>query len=241
MAETGRLVWPVQRRNDFVRIIAYIVLATAFIFIIDVLTPLGVMIWILYLIPLLMTVYLSWKYAPLVMTGVFIILMAVSLFLSPRDIPVEYALLNRAFFSLILIIASLFIESYVANVEELASSEQRYRHLIEWLPEGIVVCRNNTIVYVNPAGIRMLGTRSKEELVDGDIIGKIDPAFQAIFRERLTQATIGAQVTVDTLRLIRQDGSNLSVGVSLGPLVWDRENAVQVVLKMVEPAREIGT
>jgi len=93
----------------FLRIVVYIVIATAFIFIIDIITPLGVMAWILYLIPLFLTVYLSWKYAPLVMTGMFILLMAASLFLSPRDISIELALLDRAFFALILVIASVFI------------------------------------------------------------------------------------------------------------------------------------
>ena len=61
MTETGMLTWPVQRRDDFLRIVVYIVIATAFIFIIDIITPLGVMAWILYLIPLFLTVYLSWK------------------------------------------------------------------------------------------------------------------------------------------------------------------------------------
>ena len=152
MVDTGRLTWPVQRRQDFLRIVVYITLATALIFIIDIITPLGVMIWILYLIPLFLTVYLSWKYAPLLMTSVFILLMAASLFLSPRDLPIEYALIDRAFFALILIIASFFITDYVANVEDIASSEERYRSLIEWLPEGIVVYREDGIAYINPAG-----------------------------------------------------------------------------------------
>lgn len=103
------LTWPVQRRDDFLRIISYIIIATAFIFIFDSLTPLGIVNWILYLIPLFLTVYLSWKYAPFVMTAVFICLMAVSLVLSPRDVSIEYAMLNRAFFALILVIASFFI------------------------------------------------------------------------------------------------------------------------------------
>jgi PAS domain-containing protein len=98
-----------------------------------------------------MTVYLSWKYAPLLMTGVFILLMAASLFLSPRDISIEYALLNRAFFALILVIASIFIGDYISNVEDLALSEERYRHLIEWSPEGIIVLKQGGIAYVNPS------------------------------------------------------------------------------------------
>ena len=57
MVDTGRLTWPVQRREDFLRIVVYIILSTALIFVVDIITPLGVMIWILYLIPLFLTVY----------------------------------------------------------------------------------------------------------------------------------------------------------------------------------------
>ena len=231
MAEMGRLTWPVKRRNDFLRIISYIALATAFIFIFDTLTPLGLVNWILYLIPLFLTVYLSWKYAPFVLTGVFIFLMAVSLFLSPRDVSLELALLNRIFFAIILIIASFFIRDYVANVEGLTRSEERYRSLIEWMPEGIFVCRDGVIVYSNPAGVRMLGARGTEELLGTEIIKKIDTEFWTLFEERLAQAAIGAEVAVNAVRLIRQDGSSIMTDASLKAIVWDGGNAVQIVLK----------
>jgi PAS domain S-box-containing protein len=231
MVDTARLTWPVQRRDDFIRIVADIALATVLIFVIDILTPLGVMIWILYLIPLFLTVYLSWKYAPLILTGVFILLMAASLFLSPRDISIEYALLDRAFFSLILIIASLFIEDYVSNVEGLALSEERYRYLIEWLPEGIVVYRQGVITYVNPAAVRFFGADRGEDLIGRDIIEMIDPGFQALFRERVSQAAVGARMNIDNVRLIRKDRSEVNVGMFLGTVFWDKGTAVQIVMR----------
>jgi PAS domain S-box-containing protein len=231
MVDSGRLTWPVQRRDDFIRIVVYIALATAFIFIIDIITPLGLVIWILYLIPLFLTVYLSWKYAPVVMTGLFILLMVASLFLSPRDVSIEFALLNRIFFSLILVIASFFIKDYVSNVEGLASSEERYRHLTEWLPEGIIVYRMGKIAYINPAGIRLLGADSGENLAGRDIIGMIDPAFQVIFRERVAQTALGARIDLDNVRLIRQDGSEMTVGMFLGTVFWDKETAVLIVMR----------
>jgi PAS domain S-box-containing protein len=231
MVDTGRLTWPLQRRNDFVRIVVYIALATACIFIIDIITPLGVMIWILYLIPLFLTVYLSWKYAPLFMTGVFILLMTASLFLSPRDISIEYALLNRAFFALILIIASIFVEDYISNVEDLALSEERYRYLIEWSPEGIIVLLREGIVYVNPVGIRIFGADSGENLIGRDIIDLIDPKWQEIFRQRFAQATLGAQMNIDKIGIVRQDGSHMSVGLDLAPVYWNKGSAIQIVIK----------
>ena len=59
MVNMSRLTWPVERRKDFVRIVAYITLTTALIFVVDIITPLGIVIWILYLIPLFLTVYLT--------------------------------------------------------------------------------------------------------------------------------------------------------------------------------------
>jgi PAS domain S-box-containing protein len=232
MADTGRLTWPVERRKDFLRIVAYITLATVLIFAVDIGTPLGVMIWILYLIPLFLTVYLSWKYAPVVMTGLFIILMAASLFLSPRDISLEYALIDRIFFALILVIASVFIKDYVSNVEGLASSEERYRALIEWLPEGIVVYRQEGgIAFINPAGIRLLGGDPGESMAGRDLTGLIDPGFRDLFRQRVAQAAHGARMNLDNIRLIRNDGSEVTVNMVLGTIFWDKETAVQIVMR----------
>ena len=231
MTGIGTLTWPVQWRDDFLHIVAYIVIATAFIFVIDIVTPLGIMAWILYLIPLFLTVYFSWKYAPFVMTGVFILLMAASLFLSPRDMSIEYALLDRAFFALILIIASFFIEDYVSNVEGLTLSEERYRHLIEWLPEGIIVYRHEKIAYVNPAGIRLLGVDSRENLIGRDVIDMIDPGWQAIFRERVAQVALGAQMNIEKIQIIRNHGSIVTIGMSLGAVFWDKETAVLIVMR----------
>lgn len=231
MVNTEMLTWPVQRRADFTRIIVYIILATALIFIIDILTPLGVMVWILYLIPLFLTAYLSWKYAPLVLTGAFILLMIISLFLSPRDISLEFALLNRAFFAMILVIASVFIDEYIANVQELVQSEERHRHLIEWLPEGVIVSRLGKITYANPAGTRLLGAGSGDILPGRMITDMIDPEFRELFRTRVAQAELGARIDMDKVRILPLNGSPVVVGMSLGAMFWDKEAAVQIVIQ----------
>lgn len=232
MADMGKLTWPVKREADFLRIVTYIAIATVLIFVIDVSTPLGVMIWILYLIPLFLTVYLSWKYAPLVVTGVFVLLMAASLFLSPRDITLEYALIDRVFFALVLVLASFFIKDYVSNVEGLVSTEVRYRTLIDWLPEGIVVYRpEGGILFVNPAGIRLLGTDTWENLTGRDIAGMIEPEFQELFRQRISQAALGAQIDLDNVPLTRKDGTTVTVNMILGKISWDSETAIQIVMR----------
>ena len=232
MADLGRLTWPVKCEDDFLRIVAYITIATVLIFVIDISTPLGVMIWILYLIPLFLTVYLSWKYAPIMMTGVFILLMTASFFLSPRDMSIEYALIDRIFFALVLVISSFFIKDYVSNVEGLVSSEERFHTLIDWLPEGIVVYRSEGgIVFVNPASIRLLGDIHGENLTGSDITQFVDPGFQELFRQRISQAALGARMNLDKVRLIRKDGTEVIVDMILGKVFWDKETAVQIVMR----------
>jgi PAS domain S-box-containing protein len=235
MVDMRRLTWPVERRKDFIRIVAYVALTTALIFVFDIITPLGIVIWILYLIPLFLTVYLSWKYAPVVMTGVFILLMAASLFLSPRDISIEYALINRAFFAFILVISSIFIKEYVSNVEGLALSEERYRYLTECSPDGIIVYRQGGIEYVNPAGIRLLGADRRETLIGRDIIDMIDPEQKALVQERVAQAALGARMVIDKVRFIGQDRNQITVEISLASVFWDRGKAVQIVMRNGRP------
>jgi PAS domain S-box-containing protein len=231
MVNMTRHTWPIERRKDFIRIFAYITIATALIFVVDIYTPLGIMIWILYLIPLFLTVYLSWKYAPLVLTGVFILLMAISLYLSPRDILIEYALLNRVFFAFILVISSIFIEEYISNAEALALSEERYRFLIECSPDGIVVYQKGGIEYVNPVGMRFLGADRRENLIGRDIIDMIDPEQKVLVRQRLDQAALGARMIIDKVRLIGQDRNQMTVGMSLASMFWNKGTAVQIVMR----------
>lgn len=231
MVNMTRHTWPIERRKDFIRIVAYITIATALIFVVDIYTPLGIMIWILYLIPLFLTVYLSWKYAPLVLTVVFILLMALSLFLSPRDILIEYALLNRVFFAFILVISSIFIEEYILNAEALALSEERYRFLIECSPDGIIVYQKGGIEYVNPVGMRFLGADRKENLIGRDIIDMIDPEQKVLVRQRLDQAALGARMIIDKVRLISQDRNQMTVGMSLASMSWNKGTAVQIVMR----------
>ncbi len=136
MVDTVSLTQLVRQKIGFHHIVAIIAFVTIFIFIIDLITPVGILIWILYLIPLSLTAYLNWKYAPVVMAGVIIFLRAVSFFLSPQDISAEYALLNLTFFVVFLGIVTVFIEGYISNVENLTKSkglDEEFSHINDYI------------------------------------------------------------------------------------------------------------
>ena len=174
---------PLPRESTEFRVIAFIIAFTAIIFYVDIITPLGFSVWILYLIPLFLTLHVRWNYAPFAASAVFIGLITVSFFLSPRDIPIIFALANRFFFSLTLIIASLFIWSYNRTIDQLRKHEERFRDLAESSPDTIVVHRAGTIVYINPAGLRLFGADRCNDILKKDLNDLIDPGEREHFKE----------------------------------------------------------
>jgi hypothetical protein len=78
-----------------VGISAAIAALLAAIFFVDLQTGLGFTPWLLYLIPLGLTYWIASLSSPLIVAGVFIVLMFVGYSLSPPLVPVSIALTNR--------------------------------------------------------------------------------------------------------------------------------------------------
>jgi PAS domain S-box-containing protein len=222
------------REENPLQILLYIGFSTAVIFYIDIITPLGFIMGILYFIPLFLTMYLSWRYAPFLSTGVFILLIFTGFLLSPRDtadISVLFTFLDRVFLSLLLLVSAFFIRSYTRNLEELRTSEERYRFLTEYSPDAVIVYNRGRILYTNPASIRLFGADAKEELMGKDIVDRVDPGDRNAFVERIGQAALGANMFLERVRMDRFNGTPVQVQAALGRVVWDGLPAIQIILR----------
>jgi len=217
--------------SQTLRTVARIFVLTVIIFYIDIITPLGLAVWVLYLIPLFLTLYIRWKYAPFAAAGVFILLMGTSFFLSPSDTPPLFAVLNRVFFSLVLFVTALFIWRFGQNVEELRLSEERYRYLTESSPDAKIVYSDGKILFTNPVGLRMFDVRSQDELIGKDIADLVDGSQKDLVSGKLKQAAMGVRIQVPGIRLARPDGHGVTVEMVLGGIIWDGKMAVQVILR----------
>ncbi|MEI6872835.1 MAG: PAS domain-containing protein, partial [Verrucomicrobiota bacterium] len=57
----------------------------------------------------------------------------------------------------------------------IAESEERFRTLTEWSPEAILVHRDGTVIYANPAAATLLRARSAEQIIGATFIDLIVP------------------------------------------------------------------
>jgi PAS domain S-box-containing protein len=214
-------------------VITYILISALLIFYLDIITPLGLVVWVLYFIPLFLTLFLKWKYASYLGAGIFILLIAISFFLSPRDMSELFAFVNRVFFAVLLIVTAFFIAQYKQNMENLRNSEERYRYLTEWSPVAILVQEGGKILYINPAGIRLFAGNKKEDLIGKDLVQMISPDSRDNMQQRIVQALLGAKMQIPETGLVRFDGKEIKVETWLSEIIWDGRPAVQIIFRAV--------
>lgn len=224
-------IGPVRWEERTLGVVSLIVITTALVFYLDLITPLGLTVWILYFIPLYLTFYVRWSAAPFVATAVFIALIGATSVLSYRDVSLLYALLNRLFFAGMLGVSALFIWNAGRAVDQLRVSEERHRHLAESSPDSILVSTAERILYANPAGEQMFAADPAHELVGREIGELVDPGEREGMRDRVRQTMQGARMHLSAIRMTRLDGRPLCADATLGEIVWDGAPAVQIVLR----------
>jgi PAS domain S-box-containing protein len=115
--------------------------------------------------------------------------------------------------------------------EALKESEERYRRLVEFSPEAIVVHREGKLVYVNPAAERLWGCSSAEELLGTRVLDLVHEDYQEIVSNRMRRMeTEGVLVPAMEIKLVRLDGQIIDVESRAMPFVLKGEPAYQVVI-----------
>ena len=155
------------------------------LFILDLVTPLGVAEWILYLLPLLATLWLPHVRATIVIAVVSSVLMLVGLFASPAGVAFGLAATNLAIGLLVLWLTTLLIIQRKRVESALRASEDRYHDLIEHSQD--LMCTHDLdgrILSVNAPPARILGYEPAE-LVHGNLRDLLAPEVREQFGEYL--------------------------------------------------------
>jgi len=114
----------------------------------------------------------------------------------------------------------------------LSESEERYRRLVEFSPEAIAVHCDGEVVFVNPAGVQLIGAASSEEVIGKPMLSFVHPDYHTHVTVRTMKAlTDGVPLAPLEEKLIRLDGTPIDVEVTSMPLVYDGKNAVQVIIR----------
>ncbi|MCX5974871.1 MAG: PAS domain S-box protein, partial [Coprothermobacterota bacterium] len=138
------------------------------------------------------------------------------------------------------------IEGVLTNITEwkkvLASireSEERYRQLIDTLPEAIIIHQQGTIVFLNPAAIALLGAQNAQDLVGHHLfsfipfshLSSVHPGTKRGPEERKSSTSIEEKA-------IRLDGTILDIEVTSLPVSFAGKPAGMLVVSDITQRTE---
>ena len=66
----------------------------------------------------------------------------------------------------------------------LKESEQRYRSLVEWTPQAFVVYRDDVLLYVNPAAVKLSGAGSARDMLGTSLLDWVHPETRHLLLAR---------------------------------------------------------
>jgi len=119
----------------------------------------------------------------------------------------------------------------------LKESEERYRTLINEIPDYVVVHRDGVLLYVNPAAAEHLGYQP-ESLIGKPLLGFIDPEYREILGGAIRQRMAGKKMDPYEIRIAARDGTYHSVLVHGALILYEGAPASLNVLTDITPLKE---
>ncbi|AKL93963.1 sensor histidine kinase ResE [Clostridium aceticum] len=153
-------------------------------------------------------------------------------FKSPQDM---YITIGHIFkiLSFYLIYKAIVETSLKNPYEKLASSEERYRSVVELLPTGVCVYTGGKISFVNPALCKMLGAATQELFLDKDLLDIIHPEDHALVEARMKRVKQGEVAVTDEERLITVEGKTLYVEVISKLVPFENQEAIVAIVRNI--------
>lgn len=128
-------------------------------------------------------------------------------------------------------VAREITERKLAN-QLLKESEDRYRNLIDYSPEGIVVHAEGKIIFANTAAALLIGSAPSSSYLGKNILLFVDPHYHAVLAERSRFASENmSPLAPIEVKIIREDGASLDVEISGAPVHYGKGIAIQTIIR----------
>ncbi|KLK87498.1 histidine kinase [Methanoculleus sediminis] len=121
---------------------------------------------------------------------------------------------------------------------KLRESEEKYRSLVELSAEATLIHRGGNIVFVNPAGLKLLGASRPEEVIGKAILDIVHPDARATIEAFTVRDLQGVETPLVELLVLRLDGTTVPIEGRGTRTIFEGRPAVQVVLRDVSHRKQ---
>lgn len=118
--------------------------------------------------------------------------------------------------------------------QALQASEERYRALVHLSPHPVLVHSRGKVVFINPAGLQLIGATRPDVVVGQSVLDLIHPDERKAAGERIRHMEeTGKAVPTARRRWLRLDGEAIETESVAAPITWNGNRAYQVTFRDV--------
>ena len=116
--------------------------------------------------------------------------------------------------------------------DALQKNEARYRNLVEFSPDAVYVYQGGKFVFVNSAGVELVGAEVPEDLLGKDVLDFVHPDFQERSRERIASvSTHGDTAPLIHTKLMHLDGTAIDVELTTARFEYEGKLALYTIVR----------
>jgi PAS domain S-box-containing protein len=130
------------------------------------------------------------------------------------------------------------IQDITERRESIRESELRYQSLVERLPMGIVIYREEKLVYANAHAHLILGANKSQELMGANVMDFVHSDHHRRINRRMKEVAAGVPAPMVEQKYIRMDGKPVDVEVMAFPFVYQGEQCIQVIFRDISEKKQ---
>ena len=116
--------------------------------------------------------------------------------------------------------------------DALQKNEARYRNLVEFSPDAVYVYQEGKFVFVNSAGMELVGAEVPEDLLGKDVLDFVHPDFRERSRERIASvSTHGETAPLIYTKLLHLDGTAVDVDLTTARFEYQGKPSLYTIVR----------
>ncbi|MHC0036287.1 PAS domain S-box protein [Pseudoneobacillus sp. C159] len=118
----------------------------------------------------------------------------------------------------------------------ISESEQRYRNLVEYSPDAVVIIRNGLILYINDTGVELFQVESRDVMIGKDYFELLEPEKNNMLEKKMAKKHLAIDFMEQ--RLILPNGNLLEVEVKGIPTIYQNESAIHLIIRDISERKK---
>jgi len=123
--------------------------------------------------------------------------------------------------------------------QQLRESEERYRHLVDLLPDGVLVHVDGVVVFANDAMAKILGVKSRDNLLGRRELDFVPPKERDAVLQRRQEAMRSRKPETRETVYIRADGRHVDIERSRAVINWEGNAAFLMLVREITERKRV--